>query len=55
MAVEFICSRCGKDGTRCGCPGHAVYRDPEKEREERIRQNEREVESGLRQLRALNK
>lgn len=47
MANEFICSRCGKDGTRCGCPGRAVYRDEDKAREQRIKDNQNLIDHNL--------
>jgi len=51
MANEFICSRCGKDGTRCGCPGRAKYHDEDVEREKRIKDNEAIISSNLSTLR----
>lgn len=57
MAVEFICSDCGGDGTRCRChekrEGGWVFEDPKEELEKRKLEIKIEQEECFRELKKL--
>lgn len=54
MANESICSHCGGDATRCGCPSAGVpWVDPELARQARIERNQREIDRLVNEIRDL--